>query len=93
VRTCRRDRFDKIGDGGKARGRDSAASALVIERAVFKERELRAVIGEFVDLAVVKLGRPDCCCWSEKLFAACAKAGQLTVLVLVAVLLNWSMAT
>ena len=55
VRTIRRHVFEKIGKRRKAR----VAFALVVERSGAQEVELRAVVGEAVDLAVVELDGAD----------------------------------
>ena len=55
VRTIGRDVFEKIGERREA----LVAFAFVVERAGAQEIELRAVIGEAIDLAVVELDGAD----------------------------------
>lgn len=57
MRTGCRDGLQEIREGGEARGRGGSRGALVVERAVSEKGELRAVIGKFVDLAVIELER------------------------------------
>jgi hypothetical protein len=74
VRARSRNRFEKIRERSKARGRSGTGCALVVERAVCEERELRPMVSELVHLAVIQLVRANHLRWREQPPAAVAKS-------------------
>ena len=76
MRAGGRDALKKIGDGGEAR----VAGALVVERAVAHEVELRPVEGVAVDLPVIELDRADGLVGREATQALGAQAAVAAVL-------------